>query len=116
MCWWCRKCAGEHSAVHRVRYEDGLGRIVGARGPTETRHRQYRERRRTYRVNFANALSKMKHAGARLLLALAGQQFVTALVFAMAASVEAVRPDRTAPRKMKPARLQRFHLNYKRCR
>jgi len=78
--------------------------------------RLYRDRRHTYRVNFANALSKMKHAGARLLLGLAGQEFVTALIFAMAARVEAVRPDRSAPRKMKPAKLQRFHPNYKRCR
>ena len=78
--------------------------------------RLYHERRRTYRVNFANALSKMKHAGARLLLGLGGQALVTALIFAMAVSVEAVRPDRSAPRKMKPAKLQGFHPNYKRCR
>ena len=58
----------------------------------------------------------MKHAGARLLLGLAGQELVTALIFAIAASVEAVRPDRTATRKMKPAKLQGFHHNYKRCR
>jgi hypothetical protein len=78
--------------------------------------RLYRERRRTYGVNIANALSKMKHAGARLLLGLGTQELVTPLVFTMAASVEAVRPDRSAPRKMKPAKLQGFHHNYKRCR
>ena len=78
--------------------------------------RLYHERRQTYRINFANALAKMKHAGARLLLGLGAQALVTARVFAMAARVEAVRPDRSAPRNMKPAKLQGFHPNYKRCR
>jgi hypothetical protein len=31
-------------------------------------------------------------------------------------TVEAVRPDRSFPRNMKPAKLQGFHRNYKRCR
>jgi hypothetical protein len=79
-------------------------------------HRLYAARRPSYRVNFANALSKMKHAVARLLLRLRGQELVTTLVLAMAASVEAVRPDRSAPRNMKPAKAQGFHSNYKRCR
>lgn len=78
--------------------------------------RLYAARRHRYRVNFANALSKMKHAVARLLLGLGGQELVAALVLAMAASVEAVRPDRSAPRKMKPAKIQGFYPNYKRCR
>jgi hypothetical protein len=78
--------------------------------------RLYAARRLPYRVNFANALSKMKHAVARLLLGLGGQELVTTLVLAMAASVEAVRPDRSAPRNMKPAKAQGFHSNYKRCR
>jgi hypothetical protein len=33
------------------------------------------------------------------------------LVLAMAAKVEAVRPDRASPRKMKPAKLQGFFPN-----
>ena len=78
--------------------------------------RLYAARRHPYRVNFATALSKMKHASARLLLGLGGQELVATLVFAMAASVEAVRPDRSAPRKMKPAKIQGFYPNYKRCR
>ncbi len=78
--------------------------------------RLYAARRHPYRVNFANALSKMKHAGARLLLGLAAQELVATLILAMAASVEAVRPDRSAPRKMKPAKIQGFYPNYKRCR
>jgi len=47
---------------------------------------------------------------------LGGQELLTTLVLAMAASVEAVRPDRSAPRNMKPAKIQGFHPNYKRCR
>ena len=38
------------------------------------------------------------------------------LVLAMASKVEAVRPDRAYPRKMKPANLQGFFPNNKRCR
>jgi hypothetical protein len=78
--------------------------------------RLYQARRRAYRVNFANALSKMKHTLVRLLLAAPGTSFLTALIMAMATSVEAVRPDRTAPRNVKPAKIQGFHPNYKRCR
>ncbi len=78
--------------------------------------RLYQTRRHAYRVNFANVFSKMKHAIARLLLGLAGQELVTALASAIAASVEAVRPDRGAPRKMKPAKIQGFHPNFKRRR
>jgi len=60
-----------------------------------------------------------EHTGARLLMGLGGlggQELLTTLVLAMAASVEAVRPDRSAPRNMKPAKIQGFHPNYKRCR
>ena len=78
--------------------------------------RLYQARRHPYRVNFANALSKMKHAVVRLLLGLAGQELLTPLVLTMATNVEAVRPDRSAPRKIKPAKLQGFVGNYKRCR
>ncbi len=78
--------------------------------------RLYAARRHAYRVNFANALSKMKHAGAPLLMGLGGQELLTTLVLAMATSVEAVRPDRSAPRNMKPAKIQGYHPNYKRCR
>jgi hypothetical protein len=37
-------------------------------------------------------------------------------VLAMAGTVEAVRPERSYPRKIKPAKLHGFHPNYKRCR
>ena len=78
--------------------------------------RLYQNRRRAYRVNFANALSKMKDNVVRLFVSNSPLQLLTALVLAMAASVEAVRPNRSYPRKIKPAKLHGFHPNYKRCR
>jgi hypothetical protein len=78
--------------------------------------RLYQARKRAYRVNFANALSKMKDNVVRLFIFDSPRQLLTALVLAMAASVEAVRPDRSYPRKIKPAKLHGFHSNYKRCR
>jgi uncharacterized membrane protein len=78
--------------------------------------RLYRARRRAYRVNFANALSKMKDNVVRLFVQGSPLQLLTALVLSMASSVEAVRPDRSYPRKIKPAKLHGFHPNYKRCR
>jgi hypothetical protein len=52
----------------------------------------------------------------RLLLGVEASAVRTTLVLAMAANVEALRPDRAYPRKMKPAKLQGFFPNYKRCR
>jgi hypothetical protein len=78
--------------------------------------RLYQARKRAYRVNFANALSKMKDNVVRLFLFDSPKHLLTTLVLAMAASAEAVRPDRSYPRKVKPAKLQGFHPNYKRCR
>lgn len=65
--------------------------------------RLYQDHRRAYRVNFANALSKMKHTLVHLLLAAPGTGFPTALFMAVATSVESVRPDRTAPCNVKSA-------------
>ncbi len=78
--------------------------------------RLYRDRKHTYRVNFANALSKVKDNLVRLFGSNSSWQLLTALILAMAAGVEAIRPDRSYPRKIKPAKLHRFHPNYKRCR
>jgi len=77
--------------------------------------RLYRDRQHTYRVNFAQALSKRKDNLARLFVSNSSRQLLTALILAMATSVEAVRPDRLYPRKIKPAKLHPFHPNYKRC-
>jgi len=78
--------------------------------------RVYKARKRAYRVNFTNALSKMKDNVIRLFIFDSPTQLLTSLALAMAASVEAVRPDRSYPRKIKPAKLHGFHPNYKRCR
>jgi hypothetical protein len=78
--------------------------------------RLYQARKRAYRVNFANALSKMKDNVVRLFIFDSPRHLITALVLTMAESVEAVRPDRSYPRKIKPAKLHGFHSNYKRCR
>jgi len=78
--------------------------------------RLYRKRKRAYRVNFANALSKMKDNLVRLFVFDSQQQLLPPLILAMATTVEAVRPDRSYPRKTKPAKLHGFHPNYKRCR
>ena len=78
--------------------------------------RLYQTRRHAYRVNFANALSKMKDNVVRLFVFDSPLQLLTSLVLAMAASVEAVRPDRSYPRRIKPAKLHGFYPNYKRCR
>jgi hypothetical protein len=78
--------------------------------------RLYKARKRPYRVNFANALSKMKDNVVRLFLFDSAEQLLSPLVLSMAGSVEAVRPDRSYPRKIKPAKLHGFHPNYKRCR
>ncbi len=77
---------------------------------------RYRQRRREYRVNFAHALSKMKNTVVRLLVGAGTTELLTSLILAMAMTVEAVRPDRSFPRPMKPAKIQGFHRNYKRCR
>jgi len=76
----------------------------------------YQDRKHAYRVNFANALSKMKDNLVRLFICNSPGKLLTALIRAMASCVEAVRPDRSYPRKSKPPKLRRFHPNYKRCR
>ena len=58
----------------------------------------------------------MKASVARLLLRAEAAGLLCPLVLAMAATVEAVRPDRAAPREMKPAKPQGFFPNNKRCR
>jgi hypothetical protein len=77
---------------------------------------RYRQRRRDYGVNFAHAWSCMKNTVVRLLVGADTTDLLTSLILAMATTVEAVRPDRSFPRNMKPAKLQGFHRNYKRCR
>ncbi len=78
--------------------------------------RLYQQRKRAYKVNFANALSKMKDNIIRLFLDVWLSILLPQLVSAMALSVEAVRPDRSYPRNIKPSKIQGFFPNYKRTR
>ena len=58
----------------------------------------------------------MKNNLVRLFVFGSKLQMLASLVLAMADSVEAVRPDRSYLRKIKPAKLHGFHPNYKRFR
>jgi len=78
--------------------------------------RLYQTRKHRYQVNFANALSKMKDNIIRLFLDVWPPTLLTQLVSAITLSVEAVRPDRSYPRRIKPSKLHGFHPNYKRTR
>ena len=78
--------------------------------------RLYQARRRAYQVNFANALSKMKDNIVRLLDLAPPLGLLERLVCAMASEVEAIRPDRSFHRDIKPTKPKRFPPNYKRCR
>jgi hypothetical protein len=78
--------------------------------------RPYQARKRAYRVNFANAVAKMRDNVVRLFVQGSPMQLLTALMLSMAASVEAVRLERSYPRKIKTGKLDGFHRNYKRSR
>jgi hypothetical protein len=58
----------------------------------------------------------MNDSVVRLLLCADPAGLRLSLVSAMAAKVETVRPHRAFPRKMKPAKVQGFFPNFKRCR
>gem|GEM_PF-3433832 len=77
---------------------------------------RYRQRQLGYRINFANALSKMKNAIVRLFLQDAPQELCWRLLEAMAGCVEAHRPGRAYPRNRKKVRVPGFQPNYKRSR
>jgi hypothetical protein len=78
--------------------------------------RRLASRRRRYKVNFANALSKTKDNVVRLLLGLPARELLTRLIWAMAKTVEAVRPGRSFPRNFKKISQHQFHPNLKGCR
>ena len=77
---------------------------------------RYRHRKRAYRVNFANALSKMKNNLVRLLLHTSPLELCWRLLKRIAQSVEAVRPGRSYPRNLKKVRVPGFQPQYKRTR
>ncbi len=74
------------------------------------------QRKRMYRVNFANVLSKMKNHIVRILLTISPLDLCWRLIEKMAACVEAVRPGRSYPRNLRKVRVPGFSDNYKRSR
>ncbi|GAB6042258.1 hypothetical protein JCM17961_29340 [Endothiovibrio diazotrophicus] len=77
---------------------------------------RYQQRKLSYRVNFANALSKMKNNIVRLFLCASPMGLCLSLLEKISSSVEAVRPDRSFPRNMKNVQVPGFQENYKRTR
>lgn len=77
---------------------------------------RHRERRRAYRVNYANALSKMKNNIVRVFLYTSPRDLRWGLVQKMALSVEAIRPGRSYPRNLKKVKVPGFSVNYKQSR
>lgn len=77
---------------------------------------RYRERKHVYHINFANALSKMKNTIVHLFLLSSPLDLCWRVVYRIALSVEAVRPDRSYPRDLKNVRVPGFQDNYKRTR
>ncbi len=77
---------------------------------------RHRQRRRAYRVNFANALSKMKNNIVRIFLYTSPAELCWGLIQKTASSVEAIRPDRSYPRNLKDVKVPGFSVNYKRSR
>ena len=77
---------------------------------------RHSQRKRVYRVNFANVLSKMKNNILRILLTTSPLDLCWCLIEKMASCVEAVRPDRAYPRNLRKVRVPGFSDNYKRSR
>ena len=77
---------------------------------------RYRKRKHVYRINFANALSKMKNNIIQLFLHSSPIMLCWRILENMVLSVEPVRPDRAYPRDMKKVRVPAFQENYKRTR
>ena len=77
---------------------------------------RYQHRRHGYRINFANALSKMKNNLVRLFLETSPLELSWRLLQRMADAVEAVRPGRKFPRDMKKVRVPGLQMQYRRTR
>ena len=75
---------------------------------------RYQHRRHGYRINFANALSKMKNNLVRLFLETSPLDLSWRLLQRMADAVVAVRPGRKFPRDMKKVRVPGFQMQYRR--
>ena len=76
--------------------------------------RVYEKRKKTYQINFANALSVLKNDLVRYLTNDSPWEMLLRLLSEMVASVEVVESGRSYPRQMKKIHAQKFHCNYKR--
>jgi len=72
--------------------------------------------RPTIAEDFDHCFSPRLWPGCRWFVFEAPGQLLTSLILAMAACIEAVQPDRSFPRKIKPVQLRGFYPDYKRCR
>lgn len=77
---------------------------------------RYRHRKHTYRINFANALSKMKNNLVRLFLYTSPLELCWRLLQRIADAVEPIRPGRSFPRNLKKVRVPGFQPQYRRTR
>ena len=73
---------------------------------------RYREVKYVYRINFANALSKMRNNIIRLFLHTSPTVLYWRILKNMALAVERVRPDGSCPRDMKKVRVPACAGNY----
>ena len=71
---------------------------------------RYQHRRHGYRINFANALSKMKNNLVRLFLETSPLELSWRLLQRMADAVEAVRPGRKFPIRVLPCSIEELRL------
>lgn len=77
---------------------------------------RYRHRKHSYRINFGNALSKMKNNLVRLFPHTSPLELCWRLLQRLADAVEAVRPSRSYPRNLKKVRVPEFQQQYRRTR
>jgi hypothetical protein len=72
------------------------------------------KRKRSYKLNFANALRKLKDNIVRLILLPSPEKLIRRLIKSFSKEKEAVRPDRNYDRPVKKAK-PKFTMQYKRC-
>ena len=77
--------------------------------------RVYEDRKLSYQVNFANALSVLKNDLVRWISKGLPEDMLLRLLTEIVASVEPIRPGRSYPRVQKKQNGRVFHPNYKRC-
>jgi hypothetical protein len=77
--------------------------------------RLYKDRKLSYQINFANALSVLKNDLIRWIALGRPMEMLLRLLTEIVAEVEPVRPGRSFPRNKKRSSVTEFHFNRKRC-